>query len=281
MRQIINEASLNGCGLALNHQHGSYLRDRINIICLVLISFVAMTLQAYSAEGAIDRSSIGEITDYSGGAEVVHSSANINDGMQTGGKIYPNDIIKTRTGSVEIVFGINSRIRLGSNTELRVDSLDQKSTLKSNLLHSTSNYKLILKRGVVRVRVRENFITSTLITIIAGDIKVIAPRSDLIVSRGSQGSKTSYIGVLIAWGRALVNKKNVNDEEWNINNEKEVGEGYNSLIEERDIADESIKWEMIGVEKAREAVRELPFSVDKNIAGFDNIPDVIPELQGA
>ena len=281
MIKIISAATLNGCGFAQKQLHGSSLRDRINSTKIVLILFVVFSLDTFAAETAVDRSNIGEITAFSGNAEVVHNSASINEGMQVGGKIYPMDTIKTGSGSVEMIFGINSRVVLGSDTSVIVKSLDQKSHIKSHQLYSTSHYNLILKKGVVRVRVRENFITSTIITLIAGDVKITAPRSDLVVSRDNYSNRPSYVGIIIAWGRANVNKKNVNDAEWNPINDKVVVGGFNSLIEEKDIADKSIKWEKIGIEEAHNAVRELPFSIDKNTTGFGDIPERVPSLQGA
>ncbi len=281
MKLIINVACLNGCGSAQNQQHGCSNRDRINQIKFLLISLLVLTCAGRAAESAIDRSNIGEITAFSGNSEIVHASSSINEGMQIGGKIYPNDIIRTGSGSVELVFGINSRIRLGSDTEIQVYSPVMNSYVESNQMFSTSDYKILLKNGIIRVRVRENFITSTLVTVIAGDIQVVAPRSDLTVSREIASNRPTYIGIMVAWGRALVNKKNVNDSEWNPNNEKKVVAGFNSLIAQRDIADESIKWEQISIAEAQDAVEELPFSVDLNVGDYDEIPDIIPELQGA
>ncbi len=281
MTKLISAATLNGCRFAQNQQHGCSSRDRINLLRIILILFVVLSLNTFAAETAVDRSNIGEITAFSGRGEVVHSSASINEGMQVGGKIYPMDTIKTGSGSVEMVFGINSRVVLGSDTSVVVESVNQKSEIKSHQLYSTSQYTLVLKKGVVRVRVRENFITSTIISIIAGDVKITAPRSDLVVSRDNYSNRPSYVGIIIAWGRANVNKKNVNDLEWNPANDKVAVEGFNSLIEERDIADKGIKWEKIGIDEAHNAVRELPFSIDNNTSGFGDIPERLPALQGA
>lgn len=281
METTTNSAGLNGCRFATNQLHGCSLRDRITLLVLVLISLFALQPQVSAVETAVDRSNVGEITAFSGRADIVHNSSSINEGMQVGGKVYPKDVIKTASGSVEIVFGINSRLRLGNDTELVVESVNQESQIKSNQLFSISNYKLILKKGVVRLRVRENFITSTILDVIAGDVKVSAPRSDIVISRENKSNRISYVGIIIAWGRLNVNKKNVNDTEWNPNNEKEVVEGYSTLIEERDVADKSIDWEKISIDEARDAVLELPFSIDKNTSGFEDIPDRIPELQGA
>ena len=281
MDKINKTACLNGCGFAKNHTHGCSLRDRIQFLRVAVSIALILSGWASAVESAVDRSNIGEITAFSGSVKIVHSSSSINEGMQVGGKIYPMDTIKTEAGNVEAVFGINSRIKIGSNTELVVESVAQHSTIKSGQMQSTSEYKLILKNGVVRIRVRENFITSTVLSIIAGEVKASAPRSDLIVSRDNKSDKESYVGIIIAWGRVKVNKKNVNDAEWNPNTEKVVTAGLSTLIEQNDIADQSIKWEKMDITEARNSVQELPFSVDKNTGGFEDIPERIPELQGA
>ncbi len=281
MRILNNAACLNGCGLALTQSHGCTDKYRIRIAIVVLLFAIILSPIILAAEGTVDRSSVGQITAYSGVTNITHTSVSIGEGMQIGGKIYPQDVISTGQGSIELVFGINSRIKIGSNTELLIESVTQKSKIKDKQLYSTVNYNLVLKKGVVRARVRENFITSTVLTFIAGDVRVVAPRSDIIVSRELRSSVSSYVGILIAWGRASVNMKNANDADWNPNNEKVVAEGFNSLIEDRDNVDEQIKWEKIGIEQARDAVQELPFSIDKNSDGFENIPERIPELQGA
>ncbi len=282
MRIINNAACLNGCGLALTQSHGCTVQDRIYWISFVLFFVIFLSPIIKADEGTtIDRSNVGQISAYSGDTNITHSSASIGEGMQIGGKIYPQDVISTGEGSIELVFGINSRIKIGSNTELLIESVTQKSKIKDKQLYSTVNYRLVLKKGIVRARVRENFISATVLTFVAGDIRVTAPRSDLIISRDLRSSGSSYVGLVIAWGRASVNKKNVNDADWNQNYEKVVTEGVNSLIEDRDIADEQITWDNIGIEQARDAVQELPFSIDKNSSGFENIPERIPELQGA
>ena len=282
MEQITNAACLNGCRSAPNQQHGCYFSTKVSVLRIIFIITLVLSCRAFSDEGVIERASIGQIVDFSGNAEIMHSSASYTDGMQIGGKIYPDDILRTGNGSIEITFGINSRVRLGSNTELKVVSLVQKSENKSGLLYQQSNYYLFLKTGIIRVRVRENYITSTIINITAGDIRVIAPRSDLVFSRSRKiGSSISYVGLLVAWGRIVANKKNVNDTEWNPNNSKEVRAGFTALIPENDVEDNVISWEKIDITEAAEAIRELPFSVDTNNQIIDDIKEKSPELQGA
>ena len=274
-------ACLNGCGFARKHVHGCSLRDRISFLGIAVCLMIILSGYVCAVESAVDRSNIGEITAFSGKVEIIHSSSSINEGMQVGGKIYPKDTIKTETGNVEAVFGINSRIKVASNSELVIESVTQNSEIKSGQMLSKSVYKLILKKGVVRIRVRENLITSTILSIIAGEVKADAPRTDMIISLDKKRNTDSYVGIITAWGRVRVNKRNVNDDEWNPNNEKLVTAGFSTLIEGNDIADTEIKWEKMDITEARDAVLELPFSVDQQTGGFEDIPERIPELQGA
>ncbi len=288
MKHHIAAATPNGSGNAPTYRHGSLgkndllMRKWVSVLITVFALFFFAQSWLMAAES--ERVEIGEISAFVGDCKVDHATAGIGAGMQTGAPIYVGDIIKTgQDGSIELVFGVNNRLRLSANTEIRISNLEVSKKEHDGYTRVTSMIEILLRFGEMRVRVRENLVTPAPIKVIAANTQVVLPRSDLIIRRPRfDAGDNREIEAVLAWGRAVFNAKIAGESNWNKEADNNVVAPGECRVPVEPPADYLFKWQKINEEsKAMDEVKKLPFSVDELKGAPKDTPVVSPEMQGA
>lgn len=128
---------------------------------------------------------MGEIVSIEGSNVWVKAEAgtdvNKKADVRVGDKIYMGSVVSTDNDTVvEILLGFNARIRLGAGTIVKMDniSVDEDKNL------SLTNRKIILDRGSIRARVKQNTVTPTPVLVISVAAEMAVGLPDLAVEGG-------------------------------------------------------------------------------------------------
>lgn len=254
------------------------------------VAFLLLSLLAFGYWGSHplsaaenDRVDIGEIAAYGGTVTVRHTFSTLAEELQIGGKIYVGDEIETSAnGSIEILIGLNDRVRLAGDTEIRINGSDVSAKPSADLTITTHRTELLLRRGELRVRVRENVVTPTPVRIVAANMRLLLPRSDCLIRRidtGPEGGRK--INLLLGWGRAELNVKIAGEKEWTADTVVDVVSPGTAVIPELPENGYAPQWLKATQEQADKMLKLLPFSVDTLKQAPQDVPVRNPDMQGA
>lgn len=144
---------------------------------------------------------IGEICAVVGEVRVVRQSLEGQtrlERLQPGDKVMVGDQFDVgRASAVEMEFGLNARLRLGSESVLRVVG-SQNGTADADGYHLRRDVRLA--KGTARVRVKRNVLTPELVFLAAGDVALTLARTDTLVQQNAGGGGS----ILVLGGAADV-----------------------------------------------------------------------------
>lgn len=290
MKHRKTAATPNGSGFARIQRHGSPQKKYPTLLgafpfgLILLMAFACCAISQLKAAES-DRVEIGEVSAFGGDAEIKHAVAGIGGGLQIGSAIYVGDVITTEDdGSVEIVLGINVRIRLGENTAIKITNQHLEDKMKSGIERKSRRVEISLRYGEMRVRVRENLVTPAPVTVYAANLRVDLPRSDMIISRPKleHEGRDDFLDVALAWGRAVMNARVSGEKEWNKEIALKVVAPGVVAVPVEPAADYILKWKRDNTaQKAQDAVEKLPFSIDAIKQAPKDIPVQSPQMRGA
>lgn len=193
--------------------------DRL-LSVLVLLLFLSSSFQAEETgrtEGSIQENleewsgaKQGEVVDCEGsvGRPIPGSESGSSfEEIQLGDAVRDEDRLLTReTGALEIVFGINSRLRLGPQTTLAFLSLTTQTSSPTSL---SVTRRLRLEEGSLRLRVRLNTVMPITFEIESGNALLTLRQGDLLLQRDSQKTE-----VAILKGEVEIRTKKPQDSSW-------------------------------------------------------------------
>ncbi len=144
---------------------------------------------------------VGEICAVVGEVRVVRQSLEGQtrlERLQPGDKVMVGDQFDVgRASAVEMEFGLNARLRLGSESVLRVVG-SKNGTADADGYHLRRDVRLA--KGTARVRVKRNVLTPELVFLAAGDVALTLARTDTLVRQNPGGGGS----ILVLGGAADV-----------------------------------------------------------------------------
>lgn len=289
MKLVRSVAAPQGCGTTLTHQHGSYCfygvckRAETILPSLVLLLCLAGVFCRSAAAAEIERIEVGEISAFSGNVKLEHGFSGAGDGLLVGGKVFVGDEIETGSGGmIEITFGVNSRLHLPQNSSARIMGQSVKEEVVEGIARVTTTTEVLLRRGALRCRVRENLVTPTPLVIIAANARFVLPRADFTISRDErQPEHLRRLPVFLAWGRGSINVKNSGESTWNPELAVDFSAPASATLPEMPEQNYLPKWERISPEVAAQAMEKIPFSADVRPSTPVKVKPHDPELEGA
>lgn len=138
---------------------------------------------------------VGEIVEIQGRVKVLRPGPDGEDEeafLRVGDDIYVNDRIEVETGAAaEAIFGINARLRLGPESQMRI-------LRKTEFGKATDRMKMTrrdveLQGGDAHVRVRHNELTPTPVVLLAGDAQVVLDRTQAVVRREAKKHTSTFM----------------------------------------------------------------------------------------
>ncbi len=175
---------------------------------------------------------IGEVAHASGAVDVarrVAGSASDVSRLQIGDKLYVGDVFTlSKDAQLELVFGINARIRVEGGSSFRLRGMFQTNP-DDNGVQKT--IRLIeLKTGSLRARVKKNEITPSLLMMVAGHAAVLVQRGDAVLSRSGQVSEA----YCLRQDAGLVLRESIRDE-WGGATIQELPEKSKAVINDQTV----------------------------------------------
>lgn len=150
------------------------------------------SLPAYEPQRATrSHIKVGEVTAIVGEVKVTRENP---DGkarvisVQKGDHIYVGDQIgvgATAAAELEMTLGLNARVRIGSNSIMKVKGIISRPRRKKVV---ATRRELELTQGSARVRVKKNTLTPSTVLLISGNVTIIFDRSDAVVKRANSES---------------------------------------------------------------------------------------------
>lgn len=262
---------------------------------LATIFFFAVSTVVFTNE--VSNVEFGEITNFGGKVDIAHSFSAGEDRVQIGTKIYANDVVKTgKDGFIEIMFGINVRLRLEQNSELVLQDLVATEKTEDEVVATTKLFGLLFRYGILRVRVRENLVATTQVLIRAGEVRFLLPRSDFLIQRAiGDPHPQKMLDCLLAWGRVELQLQTLKTKSTDAAENSATGEktevsptqavnnhpGRLSISEMP--PDNSLPpWQPLSNLDAKKIIQEkAPFSGDKDLDLPKTAPQEDLELKGA
>lgn len=255
-----------------------------------LLGLAWLFLAGFSPLGAEEgrHAKVGEIVLLGAGVEVVHAFNGGDGRAQIGSSLYVNDVVKTGKNSpVEISFGINVRLRLEGEGEIVIQGVHERVREVDEVCLATRTVTVLLRRGALRVRVRENVVNATPVLLKAGEARFFLPRSDFLLRRApGDPSPQKMLDCLLAWGRVAIG----------LHSHVDAGEGGEitgdddfvnyqpgrTLVSEVPPDNTPPSWQPLDYAAARKAMQEAaPFSCDDVKELPREVPQENPELRGA
>lgn len=251
------------------------------ILAGLLVAFAGVAPLCRAAE--VDRVEVGEITGFGGEVKLEHPFAGAGSGLQIGGKIFVGDEIATSgNGTIEIIFGVNVRIRLAGASMLRVADRTVSTKTEDGYERVTSTTEVLLRKGELRARVRENLVTPTPLLITAANMRLLLPRADVILRRNDTGiEEKRRMFLAMGWGRGEINVKNQGEKAWNPDLTVQASAPGGLDLPEIPESTYVPHWQKINIEEAAGALRKLPFSVDGVAPSPGDVPRRDPQMDGA
>ena len=289
MKPEMSVAAPQGCGTTLTHQHGSccfygaYELAGAIVTPLVLLLCLSGFFCRFTAAAEIERIEVGEISAFSGNVKLEHGFSGAGDGILVGGKVFVGDEIETGSGGmIEITFGINSRLRISEDSSARIMGQSAKQEVVAGIKRITTTTEVLLRRGALRCRVRENLVTPTPLAIIAANARIVLPRADFIISRDErQPEHLRKLPLFLAWGRGSINVKNSGESTWNPELAVDFSAPATAVLPELPEHNYLPKWARVSPEVAVQEVEKIPFSIDMRPAAPVKPKPHDPELEGA
>lgn len=252
-------------------------------IPLLLLLFALFIYPVRLCASEVDRVEAGEVSAYGGEARIKHFVPTSGSQTQIGAKVYVGDEIETGSdGTLEVLFGLNVRMRLAGNTAIRISS--RKVTLVETVVPSkqTTLLSVLLLRGELRTRVRENLVTPTPVQIVAANMQLLLPRSDCLVRRTGTGPENNRsISLLLGWGRCVLSVKAVDEKDWVADDGVSLIANGTAEVPEFPVGAFTPHWQQIKNEEAQKVLQLLPFSIDEQPRAPGEVPKPNPELDGA
>lgn len=256
-------------------------------LLLALWGLLAAFLPARADENR--NAELGEISFFTGEVEIVHAFAGDNDRTQIGSKIYVNDVIRTGENSAaEIIFGINVRFRLEASGEIVIHDIAESRKTVDEVETVTRTPEILLRRGVLRARVRENTVNATPVLLKAGETRFFLPRSDFLLVRApGDPSPQKMLECLLAWGKVEVRLESAGAAAHGVAGVRADSDFVNyqpgrTLVSEVPPDNTPPQWQPLPYSEAKKLMREkAPFSTDKTPSLPQAPPEESPELRGA
>lgn len=253
------------CARSAAHDAG---RAGLRLLVLCLLGLTALTGgtatggRLWGAEA--DRVEIGEISAFSGAVRIKHVFAGADNPLQIGGKIYLGDEIETAgDATLEILLGYNVRVLFSGATAVRMNNRTTLSKQDADITRTMTRLELLLRRGTVRARVRENLVTPTVLAISAANLQVTLPRADALMRRPDTGAEQQrQIDLTLGWGRCELNIKGESDKEWPAGGGIEMSAPGQCRVPQFPEAGYLPQPQKTASQAAQDELGKLPFSVD-------------------
>lgn len=251
------------------------------IAALLSLAWAGMTPAGFANE--TDRLEVGEISAYTGPVTIRHSFTAIHGDLQAGAKVFIGDEIETpANSSIELLLGNDVRVRLAGGTAIHLNNREVSEKEEKDLKITTALTEILLRKGEIRVRVRENLITPTPVRVVAASMQLLLPRTDCLIRREGEGPENMrQIAALVGWGRCTINVRIFGDKEWSPESAADLNAPGEVLIPELPEQSYQLRWEKIGQEAADQKLQKLPFSIDQLRQPTKEIPKSDPEMDGA
>ncbi|MHC4870229.1 MAG: FecR family protein [Planctomycetota bacterium] len=126
---------------------------------------------------------MGEVVAISGNKSWIMSDAAKGKRIEVrvGDKIFMgSDLITDNATTVELLLGFNARLRLGKGTEIKMDNI----VMNEDKDMSFTTRKIVLRKGTVRARVKQNIVTPTPVLVISASAEMSVGLPDLAVQGG-------------------------------------------------------------------------------------------------
>ncbi|GHV19026.1 hypothetical protein AGMMS49959_02600 [Planctomycetales bacterium] len=259
-------------------------------ILLVLLIFTSCVL-AQDDQWMVE---IGEIVAVAGNVKITRAAAT-DDHHAVGEKIYAGDTIVTAANAaIEITCGLNVRLRLESNGEIRIQPLTATTKTVDEVPTTQQTYSLLLLQGALRTRVKQNVVTAQQVLIRVADLGFLLPRSDFLIVRAPGATNAGkMLNCALAWGRVELQLYNgvlaaPNAASGGASGDKNVAENFVNAapgklqISERPADNRLPAWQPLPADEAKKLLdRTAKFSVDVPLNLPREAPDDDPETQGA
>ena len=275
--------------LTNNHLSSPLCRLAAPLLALALLA--AGGVPALTA-GEGSHVKVGEIVQLGAAVEVVHAFNSGDNRVQIGSSLYVNDVVRTGKNSpTEITFGINVRLRLEGDGEIVIQDVRERSREVDEVPTVSRMVSVLLRRGTLRVRVRENTVNATPVLLNAGEVRFFLSKSDFLLRRApGDPNPQKMLDCMLAWGKVAIGMRSHGDAAVSDESDAEFG-GDNdfvnyqpgrTLVSEVPADNTPPTWQPLDYAAVRKAMQEAaPFSCDQVRELPREVPQENPELRGA
>lgn len=221
------------------------------------------------------RVEVGRVESLIGEVKVLRSSGQEEQEailLKAGEKIFVGDQFEVgKASAVELVMGVNARLRLGSDSVMRILQKVERNGSNDEV---TTQRDMELTRGSARVRVRKNLKTPSPILVVSGSLALTVDRSDAVVNR-----KSDLSSVVVLRGEAAVIMKKRGNRGWD--SDRPVPVRRREVLDVPDrIGEDRPRPRRMSEDEFLKARKKIEFTIDREREALPPAPKPDPEMDG-